>query len=70
MVSIHPTIHFSFVLLSSPTNGGTSKNLLALKSAEVLRQVYPFDGLWTGSELTERLRRMVSSFQMDAIHLV
>ena len=48
---------FLDVMLRSPANSGTTKNLIVIVAAEILRGVYP--------ELAEGLRMTVGSFPMD-----
>jgi len=45
------------VILRSPANSGTTKNLIVAKSAEILRGVYP--------EYIEGLRMTWKGFRMD-----
>ena len=56
---------FLDVILRSPANGGTTKNLMVSAVAEMPRGVYPFGGLRVGSELVEGLKMTLGSFQMD-----
>jgi hypothetical protein len=53
------------VILRSPAEGRTTKNLLFRGCAEILRGVYPFDGLRAGSEPAEGLRMTQRGFRMD-----
>ena len=48
---------FQDVILRSPANSGTTKNLIVSVAAEILRGVY--------SELVEGLRMTLGSFRMD-----
>jgi len=50
LTSAHPKTAFMGVILRSPADGGTTKNLIFTGSAEIPRGVYPFDRLRAGSE--------------------
>jgi hypothetical protein len=57
LVSVHAKTTCSGVILRSPANGGTTKNLVILGCFEILRGVYP--------EYTEGLRMTMQWFRMN-----
>ena len=57
---------FLDVMLRSPANSGTTKNLIVIVAAEILRGVYPERlDLSSSTGLAEGLRMTVGSFPMD-----
>jgi hypothetical protein len=51
-VSLHPETMFLDVILRSPANSGTTKNLMVSAAAEILRGVYPESA--EGLRMTQR----------------
>ena len=57
LTNVNPESIFLDVILRSPTNGGTTKNLIVSADGEILRGVYP--------ESTEGLSMTLGSLLMD-----
>jgi hypothetical protein len=57
LTSVHPETRFLDVILRSPANSGTTKNLMVSAAAGILRGACP--------ELSEGLRMTLGSFRMD-----